>query len=43
MARFYVCKHCGNMIGMIVDTGVNPNCCGESMVELVPNTVAASG
>ena len=43
MAKFYICKHCGNLIGMVQDSGVNPVCCGDDMVELVPNTVDASG
>ncbi len=42
MPRFYVCKHCGNLIGMVNDSGVNPVCCGDKMVELVANTVEAS-
>jgi len=40
--KFYVCKHCGNMVGMIKDAGVNPVCCGEKMEEVVANTVDAS-
>lgn len=40
--KFYLCKHCGNLIGMINDSGVNPVCCGEKMTLLVPNTVEAS-
>lgn len=36
--RFYICKHCGNIIGMIHSSGVKVKCCGEDMVELVPNT-----
>lgn len=43
MAKFYVCKRCGNLVGMIHDSGANPVCCGENMVELKPNTVDASG
>ena len=43
MAKFYVCKRCGNLVGMVLDSGVVPVCCGESMTELVPNTVEASG
>ena len=41
--KFYVCKHCGNLIGMIHDAGVPVICCGEKMHALVPNTVEASG
>ena len=40
--KFYVCKHCGNLIGMIHDAGVPVICCGEKMHALVPNTVEAS-
>lgn len=36
--KFFVCKHCGNMVGLIHDSGVPMVCCGEEMVELVPNT-----
>ena len=42
-AKFYICKHCGNQIGMIKDAGVPVICCGEKMEALVPNTVEASG
>ena len=42
-AKFYVCPHCGNLVEMVNDTGVNPVCCGQKMKELVPNTVEASG
>ena len=41
-ARFYICRHCGNMIGMIHDSGAPIVCCGEEMEALVPNTVEAS-
>lgn len=40
--KFYVCKHCGNMIGMIHNAGVPMMCCGEKMAELIPNTVDAA-
>jgi Desulfoferrodoxin len=40
--RFYICEHCGNMVGLIQDQGVPMVCCGEPMSELVPNTVEAS-
>lgn len=41
--RFYICRHCGNIIGMIHDAGVPVMCCGQKMEALVPNTVEASG
>lgn len=40
--RFFVCKHCGNIIGMIHSSGVEIICCGEPMAELEANTVDAS-
>ena len=40
--KFYICKHCGNMIGMIKSSGVNVVCCGDPMTELKPNAVEAS-
>ena len=42
-SKFYVCPHCGNLVEMVNDAGVKPVCCGQSMNELVPNTVEASG
>ncbi len=35
--RFYICRHCGNIAGMIHDTGVPVICCGEKMEPLEPN------
>ena len=40
--KFYLCKHCGNMAGLIINKGVPMVCCGEKMTELVPNTTEAS-
>ncbi|MBR6793530.1 MAG: desulfoferrodoxin [Clostridia bacterium] len=40
--RFYICEHCGNMIGMIHDAGVPMMCCGQKMTKLEPGTVDAS-
>ena len=44
--KFYICRRCGNLVGMVHDSGVPMICCGEKM-ELtqpwVPNTVEASG
>ena len=41
--KFYVCPHCGNLVEMVNDAGVNPVCCGQKMNQLVPNTVEGSG
>ncbi len=40
--KFFICKHCGNMVGLIDNKGVPLVCCGEKMHELVANTVEAS-
>ena len=40
--KFYRCKHCGNIVEMVYDSGVTPVCCGEEMEELTANTVDAS-
>ena len=40
--KFFICKHCGNMVGLIDDRAVPMVCCGEKMTELMPNTVEAS-
>lgn len=40
--RFYICEHCGNLIGMINNSGVPVMCCGQKMTQLIPGTVDAS-
>lgn len=40
--RFYLCEHCGNLVGMIHDAGVPIICCSEPMKELVANTSDAA-
>ncbi len=40
--KLYVCKHCGNIVGLIEDKGVPLVCCGEKMAELVANTQDAA-
>lgn len=40
--KFFVCRHCGNIIAYVHDSGVKVMCCGEPMQELVPGTVDAS-
>lgn len=40
--RFYICKHCGNIIGMVNNAGVPIICCGEPMEELIANSTDAS-
>ena len=40
--KFFICRHCGNLVGMIHDSGVPLVCCGENMEELVANPVDAA-
>lgn len=40
--KFYVCKHCGNIITFEKNSGVPVVCCGEPMKELVPGSVDAA-
>ena len=42
-AKFYICKHCGNIIEIVKDAKVPMMCCGEKLHLLEPNTVEASG
>lgn len=41
--KFYICKHCGNIIAMVRDCGVPVFCCGEKMQDITPGAVEASG
>jgi len=36
--KFYICKHCGNIISFIEKSGVPVICCGEEMTQLKANT-----
>ena len=40
--RFFICKHCGNIITMVHDAKVPVVCCGEKMSELVPGSTDAA-
>ena len=41
--KFFICKHCGNIITHLFNSGVNVVCCGEPMTELIPNTSDGAG
>ena len=41
--KFFICKHCGNIISMIRDRGVPVYCCNEKMHDITPGTTEASG
>lgn len=36
--KFFLCKHCGNLAGLIIDQGVPIYCCSEPMTQLEANT-----
>ena len=40
--KLYQCKHCGNIVAYVKNSGVPIYCCGEQMQEMVANTVDAS-
>lgn len=40
--KFYRCRHCGNLVMMVRDSGVNPVCCGQEMELLVAASQDAS-
>ena len=40
--KCYVCETCGNLVGMINESGVPMMCCGKKMQQIVPGTVEAS-
>ena len=42
-AKFYLCEHCKNLVGMIHDSKVPIVCCGQKMTALVPNTSEGAG
>ncbi len=41
--KFYTCRYCGNLIGMLHNAGIPMMCCGQKMELLVPNTTEAAG
>ena len=40
--KFYRCRHCGNIIEKVEDSGVSVVCCGEKMAQLEAGVVEAS-
>ena len=40
--KFFICRMCGNLIGMIEDKAVPVKCCDQKMAELKPNTAEAA-
>ncbi|MBR2478799.1 MAG: desulfoferrodoxin [Clostridia bacterium] len=42
-AKFYICRHCGNLVELVNNSGVPVVCCGQKMEALIPNTTDAAG
>ncbi|HKM03249.1 MAG TPA: desulfoferrodoxin family protein [Lachnospiraceae bacterium] len=40
--KFYVCKHCGNIVTFVFESGAPLSCCGDLMNQITPNTVDAA-
>jgi superoxide reductase len=40
--KFYKCNQCEGVLATVAAPGISVTCCGEEMVELVPNTVDAA-
>ncbi len=40
--KFFICKHCGNIITKLKDSGVPVVCCGENMHEIAASSTDAS-
>jgi len=40
--KFYLCKHCGNLVTFVYESGAPLTCCGDLMTEVVANTVDAA-
>ena len=36
--KFYICKGCGKIVGMVRPSKCPVKCCGEPMEEMIPNT-----
>ena len=41
--KFFICRHCGNLVKIVKESGVPMMCCGQKMEEHVPNTTDAAG
>ena len=40
--RFFICEKCGNLVGMINESGAPIVCCGQKMTKLEPGKIEAS-
>ena len=40
--KYFICRHCGNIVEKVIDKGVPVMCCGQKMEELVAGTTDAA-
>lgn len=40
--KFFICKHCGNIVTLLNESGAPLSCCGDTMTQIEPNTVDAA-
>ncbi|MDD6995722.1 MAG: desulfoferrodoxin family protein [Candidatus Borkfalkiaceae bacterium] len=40
--KFFICKHCGNIVASVKESGVPVICCGEKMQQIEAGSVDAS-
>lgn len=40
--KFFICKHCGNIVAMVRESGAPISCCGQKMTEIEPGTSDAA-
>ncbi len=40
--KFFICKHCGNLVTLLNESGAPLSCCGDTMTQIIPNTVDAA-
>ena len=40
--KFYICKHCKQIVAIVKETGAKLVCCGEEMMEIRPGTTDAA-
>ena len=40
--KFFKCLRCGQIVAKVKETGAKLVCCGQDMVELIPNTTDAA-
>ena len=40
--KFFICKKCGTLVGLVEKGSCTPSCCGEPMEELIANTTDAA-